>query len=85
MLVLYMEPESCEFSEGAWNDFTHTGALILRLGKLLDHIQSHYHHPTAEFDTIEVPLPPKVVFDSSKYPNPLHWYTQIKQYGKSAH
>lgn len=85
MFVLYMELEGCEFSEEAWNDFTHIRALILRLGKLLDHIQSHYHHPTVEFDTIEVPLPPNVVFASSKNPNPLHWYTQIKQQGKSAH
>ncbi|KAL6318254.1 hypothetical protein AAG906_035764 [Vitis piasezkii] len=69
-----MGPEGCEFSEGTRNDFTHAvtsaGTLILMLGKLLNHIQSHYHHPTAEFDTIEVPLPLKVVSDSSKNPNP---------------
>ena len=74
MLVLCMGPEGCEFFEGTRNDFTHAvtsaGTLLLMLGKLLNHIQSHYHHPTAEFDTIEVPLPLKVVSDSSKNPNP---------------
>ena len=62
MLVLYVGLESYEFSKGARKDFTHAVAsvrtLIIMLRKLLNHIQSHYHHTMVDFGTIKVPLPP---------------------------
>ena len=74
MLVLWVGPKNCDFSKGARNDFSHVVAsartLILMLGKLLNYIQSHYHHMTVGFDTIEVPLHVKWLLIHRRTPIP---------------